>query len=389
MTGFEFCLPTRIVFGPGKLSRIGELAKPLGIKAALISDKPLTELGLVARVKQYLHERQIETVEFTEVTPNPLSTMINEVTSSMKGEKIDLVVGIGGGSPIDFAKAVAIALTHPGDIWNYIDVGGKSISYATGTVLPIIAVVTTSGTGSEVTPYSVLTNPKTSEKCGIVCDKVFPRISIVDPELTRSMPPKVTASTGVDALSHSVESYLNKDPHGYSEVAALQAIRLVSANLPTAVAAGKNLEDRSRMAWAATLAGIAISHANTTLVHAMGHPISGRFNVGHGEAMALGLPVMMRHSWMLNMEKFASIAEAMGVDTRRLSLKEAAKKSVEAMATLLEEVRLNLRLRDYGVKESDLKNLAKDATGYMIGCLESHPHKFSIEEVTEFYREML
>jgi len=389
MKDFEFYLPTRIVFGAGKLSNIGNLVRPLGKRAALISDKVLTELGLVARVKKYLNENRIETVEFAGATPNPLSTMINDTAGSMKGEAVDFVVGIGGGSSIDFAKGLAIRLTHEDDIWNYIDVGGKSVSQATSKTLPIAVVVTTSGTGSEVTPFSVLTNPDTSEKCGIVSERVFPRISIVDPEVNLSVPPRLTASTGIDALSHSIESFINKDTHGYSEMVSTQAIRFVSANLPTAVADGKNLEARSRMAWAATLAGIAISHANTTLVHAMGHPMSGRFDIGHGEAMSMGLPVMMRHSWMFNMEKFARIAEAMGVDIGRLSLKNAAKRSVAAVEELLDEINLKLRLRDYGIKESDLDDLAKDATGYMGGCLEAHPYTFSLEQVTEIYREIL
>lgn len=300
-----------------------------------------------------------------------------------------MLLGLGGGSSIDFAKALAIRLTHEDDIWNYIDVGGKSVSQATSKTLPIVVVVTTAGTGSEVTPFAVMTNPEVSEKCGIVNEHVFPRISIVDPEVTLSVPPRLTASTGIDALSHAIESFINRETHGYSEMVSLQAIRLVSQNLPTVVADGKNLEARSRMAWAATLAGIAISHANTTLVHAMGHPISGRFDVGHGEAMSMGLPAMMRHSWMFNMEKFATIAEAMGVDVGRLSLKHAAKKSVEAVEELLDEINLRPRLGDHGIRESDLDDLAKDATGYMVGCLESHPHTFSLEQVRQIYREML
>ncbi|MBW2059080.1 MAG: iron-containing alcohol dehydrogenase [Deltaproteobacteria bacterium] len=389
MKGFEFWLPTRIVFGVGEVSRIGELAVSLGKRALIVSDKHLKELGLVERVEGRLREKGVEAIEFSEVTPNPLSTMINDTASAMAGEGIDFVVGIGGGSSIDFAKGLAIRLTHEDDIWNYIDVGGKSVSRATSRTLPIVVVVTTAGTGSEVTPFAVMTNPEVSEKCGIVNENIFPRVSIVDPELTLSVPPRLTASTGIDALSHAIESFINRQTHGYSEMASLQAIRLVSQNLPTAVADGRNLEARSRMAWAATLAGIAISHANTTLVHAMGHPISGRFDVGHGEAMSMGLPAMMRHSWMLDMEKFARIGEAMGVDVGRPSVKEAAKKSVEAVEELLDEVDLRARMSDYGIRESDIDDLARDATGYMVGCLESHPYRFSLEEVKEIYREIL
>lgn len=385
---FEFFLPTTIVFGSGKLSKIGKLVKPLGKRAALVSDKALAELGLVGWVREYLDESKIEVVEFTGVTPNPVSTMINDVATSMRGENIDFVVGIGGGSSIDFAKGLAVAITHEGDIWNYVNVGGKSVSQATSQALPIVAIATTSGTGSEVTPFSIVTNPETSEKCSINSDAIFPKIAVIDPELALTVPRRLTASTGIDALSHAIESYINKDAHGFTEMAAIKAMRLISVSLPVAVADGNNLQARSEMAWAATMGGIAISNGNVTLVHAMGHPISGRFDIGHGEAVALGLPAVMRHSWMLNLEKFARIAEAMGVESHGLSLKETAEKSAETVERLLAEIDLKLRLRDYNIEESDLEALAKDATGYMLGCLEAHPRVFSLEEVTEIYREM-
>ncbi len=389
MKRFEFFLPTRIVFGPGKLLKIGELVKPLGKKAALISDQGLTELGLVGRIRTYLEEQKVQTAEFTQVTPNPISAMIDDVASSWRQEKIDFVMGIGGGSPIDFAKGLAVALSHKGNIWDYVSVRGKSRSRPTWKTLPVVTVVTTSGTGSEVTPFSILTNPRTSEKCGLVSDCIFPRISIIDPKLTLTVPPRLTASTGVDALCHAIESYIDREAHGFTEMAALEAIRLIASSLSSAFVDGSDMEARCRMAWAATLGGVAISNGNVTLVHAIGHPISGRFNIGHGEAMALGLPAVMRHSWMLNPEKFARIAEAMGVDTSRLGLEEAAHKSVDAVEKLLKEIGMRPRLRDYNIRESDLDQLARDATGYMVGCLEAHPRAFSFEEVREIYRELL
>ncbi len=389
MKDFDFFLPTKIVFGSGKLSKIGDYVKPLGKKAALISDKPLAELGVVARVKEYLKGNKIEAVEFTGVRANPISTMINEVARSLKGERIDFVVGVGGGSPIDFAKGLGVAIVHGDDIWNYVTVGGKIGLPVTSETLPIVAVATTSGTGSEVTPFSILTNPTTSEKCAIISEHVFPRIALIDPRLTLTVPRRLTASTAIDALSHAIESYINKDAQSFTEMTAIEAMKLISTNLLTAVIDGNNLEARSKMAWAATLGGIAISNGNVTLAHAIGHPMSGRFDIPHGEAIALGLPAVMRHSWMWDREKFAMIANAMGADDRRLSLEARAKRSVEAVEKLLVEIDLKLRLRDYSVDDSDLDGLAKDATGYMVGCLEAHPRAFGLEEVREIYREIL
>jgi alcohol dehydrogenase class IV len=385
---FDFFLPIRLFFGSAKLSKIGELVKPLGKKAALVSDKPLVDLGVTHRVREYLEEKDIEAVEFTEVAPNPVSTIIDTVAKTMKGEKIDVVVGVGGGSSIDFAKGLAVALSHEEDIWSYVNVGGKSLLRPSAKTLPVVAVATTSGTGSEVTPFSILTNPRTSEKCAIVSENIFPRIAIIDPELTLTLPSRLTASTGIDALCHAIESYLDVSAHGFTEIAAIEAMRLISTSLPTAVLEKTNLEARTKMAWAATLGGIAISNGNVTLIHAMGHPISGRFDIGHGEAMAVVLPAVMTHSWELNLDKFARIAEAMGAAKGRLNLKETAKKSVAAVERLLREIGLKLRLRDYGVMESDLNDLAEDATGYMVGCLEAHPRTFSLDEVREIYREI-
>ncbi|NIQ40319.1 MAG: iron-containing alcohol dehydrogenase [Proteobacteria bacterium] len=388
MRNFDFFLPTRFFFGSAKLSKIGELVKSLGRKVALVSDKQLVDLGVTHRVRAYLEEKKIDAVEFTEVTPNPLSTVIDNVAKTMKGERIDVVIGVGGGSSLDFAKGLAVALSHEEQIWSYVNVRGKSLLRPSAKTLPVVAVATTSGTGSEVTPFAILTNPHTSEKCAIVGEHIFPRIAIVDPELTLTLPSRLTASTGIDALCHAIESYLDVCAHGVTEIAALEAMRLISTSLPTAVLEKNNLEARTKMAWAATLGGIAISNGNVTLIHAMGHPISGRFDIGHGEAMAMVLPGVMKHSWELNLDKFARIAEAMDVVRGRLSLREMAKRSVTAVERLLGEIGLKLRLSDYGVMESDLNDLAEDTTGYMVGCLEAHPRTFSLDEVREIYREI-
>lgn len=389
MKEFECYLPTKIIFGVGKLKKAGQVLSLFGKRALIVSDKAMKSLGFVETLEEILKEAKIDFVEFGGVEPNPASTKVNEIKKSLQGEKIDFVIGLGGGSSIDFAKAMAIVLTHEGDIWDYVYRSGYTPPEVSDKVLPVVSIVTTSGTGSEVTSYAVLTNPDTLEKSAVWSEKIIPKVAIVDPELTLSLPPRLTASTGIDALSHALESYIHINASPYSELVSLESIRLISESLSAAVANGENIEVRSKMAWAATLAGIGITHAGTTLIHGMGQPMGGRFNVPHGESMALCFPVVMRNSWMVNLDKFAKISEAMGVRVEGISKREAARTSVKAVEDLLEDIRLKPTLKEFGITESDFEELANDALGYFSFCTTAHPWKVDKTQIIRMYGELL
>jgi len=389
MKEFECYLPTKIIFGVGKLKEAGQVLSLLGKTTLIISDKAMKSLGFVESLEKVLKKAKIDFIEFAEVEPNPSSKKVNEVRKSFQEKKIDFIIGLGGGSSIDFAKAMAIALTHKEDIWDYVYRSEYTPLEVNDKVLPVVSIVTTSGTGSEVTSYAVLTNPKTLEKSAIWSERIIPKVTIIDPELTVSLPSRLTASTGIDALSHALESYIHINANPYSELVSLESIKLVSESLRTAVANGEDIGARSKMAWAATLAGIGITYAGTTLIHGMGQPMGGRFNVPHGESIALCFPVVMRNSWMVNIDKFAKISEAMGVKVEGISKREAARMSVKAVEDLLEDVRLKPTLKEFGIAESDFEGLANDALGYFSFCTGAHPWKVGKAEIIRMYGELL
>lgn len=389
MQGFEYYMPTRVVFKPGCISDIGEQTSQFGKTAAIVMDQFLAETGLNEQVEQALSKSNIRSITFTGVEPNPISAVVNQTAESFFHENIDFVIGIGGGSSIDFAKALAVALTHEGDIWHYVNEPGRTVGEISAKTLPVIAVPTTAGTGAEMTAVSVLVNPETSVKRGLYSEKLYPVMAIIDPELMLTIPPKLTATTGIDALSHAIEAYISVDANSFSDMVAIESIKSISTSLPAAVYDGSGIDARCGMAWGSTMAGAAISSSGVTLVHALAHPLGGRFNIGHGEAIVMGLIPVMKRSWMLNIPKFGNIAKALGVSTHNLSPKSAAKSSVHAVSELIAEAGLNLSLVEFGVKPEDLDTLAIDATSYMAGCLESHPHVCTIEEVKNIYLEML
>ena len=389
MKEFECYLPAKIIFGVGKLKEVGQVSSLFGKRALIVSDKAMKSLGFVESLGKILKKAKIDFIEFAEVEPNPSSKKVNQIKKSFQGEKIDFIIGLGGGSSIDFAKAMAIALTHKEDIWDYVYRSEYTPLEVSNKVLPIVSIVTTSGTGSEVTSYAVLTNPTTLEKSAIWSERIIPKVTIIDPELTVSLPPRLTASTGIDALSHALESYIHINANPYSELVSLESIRLVSESLRTAVANGEDIEARSKMAWAATLAGIGITYAGTTLIHGMGQPMGGRFNVPHGESIALCFPVVMRNSWMVDIDKFAKISEAMGIKVKGMSKREMAKMSVKAVEDLLEDIRLKSTLKKFGITETDFEGLANDALGYFSFCTSAHPWKVDKADIIRMYGELL
>jgi len=259
MKKFQVGFPVEVIFGNGEVRQIGKVAKRFGKRVFLAVDPFMNEIGITNKVKNYLDEKGLKTVIYGEIQPNPPCNKIDEAANLAKKERCDVVVGIGGGSAIDTAKAVAVVVGNGRSSWDYTQRTDHKVSQPTEATLPIIAVPTTAGTGSEATLYAVLTNPKIKEKSTIINPRVFPKVAIVDPELTISVPPALTALTGFDALSHALESYINVNSNAYSELVALESIRLLFHHLSTAVANSENLEARSRVAWAATLAGMAIS----------------------------------------------------------------------------------------------------------------------------------
>ena len=253
---FSMHIPTRILFGCGEIKKLATEKMP-GKKALIVisAGTSMRKYGYLGNVERYLKENGVESVVFDKVLPNPIKQHVMEAAQLCRDEKCDMVVGLGGGSSIDSAKAIAVMACNEGDYWDYITAGsgkGKPVTRA----LPIIAIPTTAGTGTEADPWTVVTNEELQEKIGYGCDLTYPTLSIIDPELMVSIPPHLTAYQGFDAFFHASEGFIANCATPISDLFALEAIRLLYKYLPVAVKDGRNLKARAKVAWASTLAGM-------------------------------------------------------------------------------------------------------------------------------------
>jgi alcohol dehydrogenase len=306
---------------------------------------------------------------FLNISPNPLSTQVDKGAEFGQETGCDVIIGLGGGSAIDAAKGIAVAMGHNKPIWNYCPGTQEEVLSPTIKTLPIITITTTSGTGSHVTPFSVLTNPDKKEKPGLGSDYIFPRFSIIDPELMKSMSPNVTSATGFDVLAHAIEAYTSNISTPVTDLYCEGAIRLVGRYLRNAFDNGEDIEARSGMALADTYAGFAISIAVITLCHSISHVIGGLCGTVHGETLAALTPQTLRFSMHKNPAKFRNIGlflkdECSIYDSKIIEVKNL-EDTVKEVEKLIEDIGLGVPLNKQGVKESDIEPIAEGTVGYM------------------------
>lgn len=354
---YDYFLPTVNFFGNGSVNVTGERCKILGTKKALIvTDEFLSSIsdGAVERVVASLKESGIDVAYYKGVEPNPKDANVKEGLKIFQEEKCDTIITVGGGSAHDCGKGIGIAATHDGDLYeNY-----AGIEKLTNPLPPLVCVNTTAGTGSEVTRHCVLTNSEKKIKYVIVSWRNTPLVSINDPELMLSKPAGLTAATGMDALTHAVESYISLGANPVTDASAIQAIKLISKNLRQAVAYGNNNEAREQMAYGSLLAGIAFNNAGLGYVHAMAHQLGGLYDMAHGVANAILLPHVARYNLISNPEKFAEIAVFMGENIDGLSIRDAADKAIHAIEQLSRDVNIPSSLKEMGVKKEDFERMS-------------------------------
>ena len=378
---FQFNPMGAVYFGFGVVSAIGEKVKELGgNKVIVITDKGIVNAELLPRVTEPLEKAGITYTVFDEVEPNPSSETVHKAAEIAKG--CDLIIGLGGGSPIDTAKAAGILVTNGGKIEDY-----EGINMYKNAIPPLIAVPTTSGTGTEVTPFAVITDTKTEWKMAIGNAYSIPSLAVCDPELTMTLPPKLTAGTGMDALTHAVESYTSFSNNPIAEALAKQSIQLAAKSLRAAVGKGDtHRQARYDMMMSSTIAGAAFTTTILGIGHSMAHPLGGIFNIDHGTANGIMLPIIMEFNLTTNPEKFRDIAVLMGENIDGLSLMDAAKKSVEAVRNLGKDVGIPT-LSDLGVKESDVPRLAEEAMKG--GDRWTNPRNTTVEDFHYLYKKAL
>ncbi len=354
-----FSYPNRIVFGPDAISQLPELLRELSAsRVLLISDKGLVDAGLVDRAQKQI-DTVAETVLFTDVEPNPTEACVDAGADLLKDSGCEVVIGMGGGSAMDAAKAAALRLNHRADFTEYeIQIGGDR--NMTEQVPPVIAIPTTSGTGSEVGRSSVVTLREENRKAVICGPKLLPTVAVCDPELTIGLPPHITAATGMDALTHSIEAYLSTAYHPICDAVALGGIRLAAQNLETAVRKGDDIEARSNMMLASSMGAIAFQK-DLGVAHSLAHPLSTIAGVPHGLANAVVLAHVLTFNKPSAIDRLGDIAQAMGCLIEDLSPEEKADAAVDAVTDLTSRIDIPRSLAAVGVTESQIPEMVQQA----------------------------
>lgn len=380
MYTFSFSIPQNIVFGKGSLNKLPELASNLQKeKAFIISGPHLNKIGMVDKCKEALKTAGIDSDAFTETEGNPSTDTVEKATEKFKESGADFIVAIGGGSPLDVAKAVAVLAAFGGKITDY-EGGGK----VTGPVVPMIAIPTTAGTGSEVTAFSVITDHSRNYKLTVVSNYLLPAYAILDPEFITSVPVKTAAACGVDAMVHALEAYISLAASPFSDMFALKALELIGGNIREYVANRSSEKASETMLLGSLFAGIAFSHARLGDVHAMSHPVSAFFDVPHGIANAILLPTIVEFNELADTGKYYDIYKYISkcpVEKDKFSSDMLARELLE----LNKELGIPGNLKEAGVKEDKFDAMAEDAM--KSGNIAVNPRTTTKEDVIRLYKK--
>ena len=370
---FNYYLPTNLIFGKGRINELGVLASPYGKKALVVTGQNSTKKsGLLALSIQLLNEHGIETLVFDEVTQNPLTTTATKGAAIAKENNCDMIVGLGGGSIMDCAKAIALLAINTGSVDDFI------FGHLTATsALPIILVPTTCGTGSEANGYAVLTNAETMDKKSLKQHFLIPKVSIVDPNLMKTMPKQVFANVAFDALCHLMEASTSNMANPLSKSIALEGVKLVMRNIIPIYEGDLSDERYEEMTLASTIGGMVIYSSGVTLGHAMEHPVSGLKDIAHGKGLAILTPAIMKKTIEKIPDKFTDLAVAMGG--------KKATDCLDILDNLLTKLHLKISLTDCNISEDDIDWLVSNCYKVSSITINNHPYTFSKEEIKEIF----
>lgn len=386
MKNFNYHQTTKIIFGKGLINELADLVLPYGKKVLLVT----TPASIPSLKKQYekvtkiLTDKGIHVAHYDGVQPNPTVETISAGAEMARDFGAEVIIGLGGGSSMDSAKAISVEATHPGTSWDYLFY--KTPQPDASKLLPVIAVSTTSGTGSQVTQVAVITNTHERDKSALYNNILYPQVCIVDPELMTSVPKFVTATTGFDVLCHAFESTINPGTGAYVDLLAWEAISIVVEYLPKVLADLEDIEAREKMAYADLLAGLCIANAGVTLPHGMGMAISGMYpHVAHGESLAIVYPACVAFTWEAAIPQFSRLARVLNHNWDSVSDQEAASKSTEEIIQFLKENGLYKTLKEVNMPESEIEALAKQCM--VLPDYQGNPRVASLEDMIELVRQ--
>ena len=376
--------PHLILAGFGAVERLGQEAKGIGATRALVvTDRGVIDSGIGKRIKDLLEKEGIGVQFYDRVLSDPDVACFEGCLGEARKGKFDLIVGVGGGSSMDIASISSVMLTNPGNVYDYF-----GVNLVKNPGVPTILIPTTAGTGAEVTPNAILTDTKEHLKKAVVSPYILPRVAIIDPVLTVSMPPSVTSSSGIDALTHAVESYTSNNATLLTDLYAKEAMILIGRSLRTAVANGNNLEARYDMAIGSLYAGISLANAVVTAVHALAYPLGGTYNVAHGIANGLLLPYVMEFNVLGNITKFARIAQLLGERVGHLSLLDQAYQAPKAVRALYQDLKIPQSLTELKVPRDGIPAMAKAAMN-VTRLMGNNPRTMTVQDVEKIYQKAL
>jgi len=379
--------PGRVIAGPGSIEQLAELAQGFfqARRVLIISDKGVAAAGLVDAPRQQLEAAGLAVTLIASTPPEPDVADVQAIEATARAAgPFDLVVGIGGGSAMDVAKIIAVLLAHPLDLRELLS--KKADITARG--LPTVMVPTTSGTGSEATPNSIILVPEDELKVGIVSARLMPDAVILDARLTLTLPPAVTASTGMDALTHAIECYCSKKANPFSDLYALEAIRLIARSIRRAVHQGQDLQARADLLLGAYWGGVCIATSSTTAVHALAYPLGGKYRMPHGLSNAILLPSIMAFNQVGSEARFAAMARAMALPVDGLSDSEAAGAFVQALRELNHDLGVPDSLRSLNIQPDELDGLV-DGAAKVTRLLDNNPRALSRDDMRALYAALI
>lgn len=367
-----------IYFGDAALNELAPLLNRLSAqKIMVITDGNLVKAGVFARAQKILNDAGKEIILFDDVQPDPSIELVKQISSFARTEDIDAIIGLGGGSSIDSAKIAGALSANPGDINEYM-----GVDLFKKDSLPVIAIPTTAGTGSEVTPIAILTDEAEHLKKGIVSNKIIPRCAILDPALTIGAPPGITASTGMDALTHAIEAYTSVNANDYTDSLALKAVRLISQNILDSYSNGNNLIAREQMLMGSLLAGMAFANAGVAAVHAFAYPLGGTYHIAHGLSNSVMLPTIMQYNMIGCENKYADLAKVM--TSEDVYIKPKPEAAVRFVQKLSQDLNIPQSLKALDIPRDAIPDLAESAMK-VTRLLANNPRRIEINDAMDIY----
>lgn len=374
----------RVIAGPDSIESIADVVADFGAtRVLIISDKGVARAGLIERPKALLEAAGATVTVIDDTPPEPDVGQVESIFEEAKKQSCELVIGIGGGSAMDVAKIIAVLLNNEvslRDLLNKAPIARRG--------LPTLMVPTTAGTGSEATPNSIVLVPEDDLKVGIVSPKLMPDCVILDPKMTVGLPPAITASTGMDALTHAIECYASNKGNPFSELFALKAITLISRSIRRAFTHGSDLDARHDMLLGAMYGGMCIATSSTTAVHALAYPLGGKYRIAHGISNAILLPYVMRFNSVGNEGKFRDMAVAMGLDVSLLTDEQAANSLIDSLFALNRDLQIPADLKRWNITEADLETLVEGAAK-VTRLLDNNPRPMSNDDIRAIYAQLI